>query len=74
MESNLAELAKSLKIGVSTIYQWKKTRPELYEFLLSNSVIQKNEITKYYEQLTNEEQEMYLTEIKAIIMRRNLKK
>lgn len=74
MEKNLAELAKSLKIGVSTIYQWKKTRPELYEFLLNNSVIQKNEITKYYEQLTEEEQEMYLTEIKAIIMRRNLKK
>lgn len=74
MEKNLSDLAKSLKIGVSTIYQWKKTRPELYEFLLNNSVIQKNEITKYFEKLTEKEQEMYLTEIKAIIMRRELNK
>lgn len=73
MEKNLAEIAKMLKIGTSTIYQWKKTRPELYEFLLSNSVMQKSEIEKYFDMLSNEEKEMYLHEIKARVLRKNLK-
>lgn len=73
MDKNLANIAKKLKIGVSTIYQWKNTRPELYEFLLKNSVIQKSEIEKYFEMLDKEEQEMYLHEIKARVMRKKLK-
>lgn len=73
MDNNLADIAKKLKIGLSTIYQWKNTRPELYNFLLNNSVIQKSEIEKYFEMLDKEEQEMYLFEIKARVMRKNLK-
>lgn len=73
MDKNLAVIAKKLKIGVSTIYQWKNTRPELYNFLLENSVIQKSEIEKYFEMLDKEEQEMYLFEIKARVLRKNLK-
>lgn len=73
MDKNITKIAKELKIGISTLYQWKKTRPELYEYLIRNSEIQKNEITELFELLEKEEQEMYLTEMKARILRKKLR-
>ena len=71
------KLAKKLKIGKSTIYQWKKTRPELYEYIIKNfqntENEEENEILKYYKQLEKKEKEMYLAEIKARVLRKELK-
>lgn len=72
MKKNISIIAKKLDIGTSTLYQWKKTRPKLYDFLLENSVIQKNELMEYFEKLTEKEQEMYISEIKAKILRREI--
>lgn len=75
MDIDYKKISQKLKIGLSTLYQWEKTRPELYEFIVNNSVIQKeSEIEKIYNQLTEEEKEMYLSEMKAIVIRRKLKK
>lgn len=73
MNKNINEIANKLKIGLSTLYQWKKTRPELYEYLMKNSTIQKNEITELFEMLEKEEQEMYITEMRARILRKKLR-
>lgn len=72
MDKKIANIAQKLKLGVSTIYQWKKTRPELYEFLLNNSGMNKSEIDTYFGMLDKEEQKMYLHEIKARVIRKTL--
>ena len=75
MDIDYKKISQKLKIGLSTLYQWEKTRPELYDFIINNSALQKeSEIEKIYNQLTDEEKEMYLAEMKAIVMRRKLKK
>jgi len=71
------KIANKLKIGKSTLYQWKKTRPELHNFLINNfqniENEEKEEIVKLYEELSKEEKEYYLTEIKARVLRKKLK-
>ena len=72
MNKNISIIAKKLDIGTSTLYQWRKTRTKLYDFLLNNSVIQKNELLEYFNKLTEKEQELYISEIKSIVLRREL--
>jgi len=72
LNKNISIIAKKLDIGTSTLYQWRKTRTKLYDFLLNNSVIQKNELLEYFNKLTEKEQELYISEIKSIVLRREL--
>jgi len=76
MEKDLKIIANSLDIGVSTLYKWKNTREKLYNYIVenyeNNSTLEKTEIEEYYNQLTEEEQEMYLAEMKARVLRRKL--
>lgn len=76
---NKKELAVRIDVSVATLYNWEKTKPELIRLInlaLKDEVIENNEdenINTYYKQLTQDEQEMYLAEMKAIVMRRKLK-
>jgi len=77
---NKKELAIRLDVSLATLYNWEKTKPELIKLVnlgLKDELAIENEeenISTYYKQLTQEEQEMYLAEMKAIVMRRKLKK
>lgn len=77
---NKKELAVKIDVSVATLYNWEKTKPELIRLInlgLKDEIIEANEeenINTYYKQLTQDEQEMYLAEMKAIVMRRKLKK
>ena len=77
---NKKELAIRLDVSLATLYNWEKTKPELIKLVnlgLKDELAIENEeenINTYYKQLTKEEQEMYLAEMKAIVMRRKLKK
>lgn len=77
---NKKELAIRLDVSLATLYNWEKTKPELIKLVnlgLRDELAIENEeenINTYYKQLTKEEQEMYLAEMKAIVMRRKLKK
>lgn len=77
---NKKELAIRLDVSLATLYNWEKTKPELIKLVnlgLRDELAIDNEeenINTYYKQLTKEEQEMYLAEMKAIVMRRKLKK
>lgn len=73
------ELAIRIKVSVATLYNWEKTKPELIKLInlgLKDEMHFENDeenINKFFNQLTKEEQEMYIAEMKAIVMRRKLK-
>lgn len=72
------ELALRINVSLATLYNWEKTKPELINIInngikLENGLIENNEIEKYFNQLNQEEQEMYLSEIKARVLRKKLK-
>lgn len=75
---NKKTLAKRINVSLATIYNWEKEKPELIT-LIKNGLkfekgeIKNNDLQEYYEKLTGEEQEMYLSEIKARILRKKLK-
>ena len=69
-KEKLDNIAHSLKLGLSTLYQWKTSRPELYTFLLAAFSREKSEIETYYSMLDPQDQEMYLCEIKAKVLRK----
>jgi len=74
------ELAVLIDVSLATIYNWEKTKPELIKLInealnLREKINNDNDgINKYFNELSKEEQEMYLAEMKAIVMRRKLKK
>lgn len=77
---NKKELAVRLDISLATLYNWEKTKPELIKLInlglkVENNTFEENEedIKKYYNELTEEEKEMYFAEIKARVMRKKLK-
>ncbi|BCD60030.1 MULTISPECIES: hypothetical protein [unclassified Nitratiruptor] len=82
MKTDYEKIAEKLKIGISTLYQWKKTRPELYDFIINSFHITENgnnkktdikkELCKYLEDLTQEELELYYHEIKARALRKKI--
>lgn len=77
---NKKELAVRIDVSVATLYNWEKTKPELIRLInlgLKDEKIEANDeenINTYFKQLSQDEQEMYLAEMKAIVMRRKLKK
>jgi len=72
------EIAKELNIAEGTIFNWKKEKPKLYEIVMnfysdtSNNEVNEDFI-KDFEELNEEEKNMYRFEIKARIMRKKLK-
>lgn len=77
---NKKELAVRLDISLATLYNWEKSKPELIKLINLGLKVENNEntedendIKKYYKELTKEEQDMYLFEIKARVMRKKLK-
>jgi len=77
---NKKELAVRIDVSVATLYNWEKTKPELMRLInlgLKDEKIEASDeenINTYFKQLSQDEQEMYLAEMKAIVMRRKLKK
>ena len=81
---NNKELANFLQISEQALYKWKKNRPNLWKIAnfykehINNSLENKNEKTKLlfslFEKLTNEEQEYYLTDMKARLLKKEIDK
>ncbi len=78
-----AEMAKKLNIAEKTIYNWKLNRKELFEIVekaLSGTVSitvedkKTKELVNLIEKLSDKEKEMYILEIKARILKRELDK
>ncbi|MEF3849568.1 TetR/AcrR family transcriptional regulator [Campylobacter jejuni] len=76
---NKKEISEILNIEIRTLYNWEKTRPKLYNFIIENLNLNKEKFSKMkdlietYENLTEIEKEFYLTEMKARILKRKLK-
>lgn len=74
------ELAKRIKVSLATLYNWEKTKPELIKLINLGLKIElgtpkkESEIKHYFEQLNEDEKEMYLSEIKARILRKKIDK
>jgi len=72
------EIAEKINVSLATIYNWEKTKPELLKLIKlgieKEKGITKNEINQLYEQLEEEEKEMYLAEIKARVLRKKINK
>ena len=81
-----AEIAKKLKIAEKTIYNWRKNRKELFEILELGIKIQESqknieyvnntykELINLYKKLNEKEQEYYITDIKARILKKEIYK
>lgn len=78
-----AEMAKKLNIAEKTIYNWKQNRKELFEIVekaLSGTVNitvedkKTKELVNLIEKLSDKEKEMYILEIKARILKKELDK
>jgi len=72
------EIATIINVSLKTIYNWEKTKPELIKLinlgLKKKEKKDKEEICKLIEELDKEEKEMYLTEIKARVLRKRINK
>lgn len=76
------EIANKLNIARKTVFNWRNNRKELYSVILKglekdnsvNNTLNKktDELIKLLEKLSNEEKEMYIYEIKARILRKEL--
>lgn len=75
---NKKEIADLLDIEIRTLYNWEKKRPKLYDFIINSLNIEKEnfskrkELLKIFENLTELEQEFYLAEMKAKVLKRQL--
>nr|WP_315083267.1 hypothetical protein [uncultured Campylobacter sp.] len=81
-----AEIAKKLKIAEKTIYNWRKNRKELFEILELGIKIQESqknieyvnntykELINLYKKLNEKEQEYYIADIKARILKKEIDK
>ncbi len=76
----LEEIAKEINTTRTTLYHWKKSKPKLYEIIMKyyqkeskETEDETQELVKYFNELSKEEKEMYLAEIKARALRKKLK-
>lgn len=77
---NNKELCKILNISEPTLYNWKKEKPVLYKIVIEYKESKENnknlnildELIKYFNNLKKIEQEYYLAEIKAKILKREI--
>jgi sensory box/GGDEF domain/HD domain protein len=77
---NKREAAKFIEKDISTIYNWKKTNPNLYKILefyfqKENETNPKyKELIELFDKLSEIEQEFYLSDIKARILKKEMDK
>lgn len=75
---NKKKIAETLEIELRTLYNWEKTRPKLYEFIIKtfeNKNIENENNTKIIEifsKLSEKEKEFYITDMKARILKKEL--
>ena len=80
-----SEIAQKLDVAIKTIYNWKENRPKLYEVIEKGLGIKKSnvnitqdketkEIKKLLEKLEKKEKIMYIHEIKARILKKEIDK
>ena len=61
------EIANLLEIELRTLYNWEKSRPKLYNFIMENinstqeNTSKTDELKKYFEKLSEIEQEYFLS-------------
>lgn len=76
-----AEIAKKLNIAEKTIYNWKQNRKELFEIVENalngtvNITVENKktkELINLIEKLSDKEKEMYILEIKARILKKEI--
>ena len=66
------EIANFLELEIRTLYNWEKTRPKLYNFLIENfskdneKISKFDELKEYFSKLTETEQEYFLSKIKKV--------
>ena len=74
------EIANLLDIELRTLYNWEKSRPKLYNFIMENiKSIQENtskidELKKYFEKLSDVEQEYFLSSLKVKVLEKEINK
>ena len=74
------EIANLLDIELRTLYNWEKSRPKLYNFIMENIDKQQettskiNELEKYFEKLSEIEQESYLSSLKVKVLEKEINK
>jgi SNF7 family protein len=74
------EIANLLEIELRTLYNWEKSRPKLYNFIMENIDKQQettskiNELEKYFEKLSEIEQEYYLSSLKVKVLEKEINK
>jgi len=74
------EIANLLDIELRTLYNWEKSRPKLYNFIMKNVDKQQettskiNELEKYFEKLSEVEQEYYLSSLKVKVLEKEINK
>lgn len=75
---NKKEIAEKLEIELRTLYNWEKTRPKLYEFIIKafeNKNIENENNTEIFEifsKLSEKEKEFYITDMKARILKKEI--
>ena len=78
---NKAKIAKELEITTKTIYNWEKNRPKLFNFIINcyknkninvNITKEEKELIEAFRELNEEEQKLYLYEIKARALRKKI--
>lgn len=74
------DIANLLNLEIRTLYNWEKTRPKLYNFLIENfskdneKISKFDELKEYFSKLTEQEQEYFLSKIKIKVLEKELKK
>lgn len=75
---NKKEIAKILEIEIRTLYNWEKTRPKLYKFIIKafekENIENENnsEILEIFSKLNEKEKEFYLLDMKARILKKEI--
>lgn len=75
---NKKEIAETLEIELRTLYNWEKTRPKLYQFIMKafekENIENENnaEIIEIFSKLSEKEKEFYITDMKARILKKEL--
>lgn len=73
------EIANLLEIELRTLYNWEKSRPKLYNFIMENinstqeNTSKTDELKKYFEKLSEIEQEYFLSSLKVKVLEKEIK-
>ncbi|WP_103640293.1 cobalt chelatase [Campylobacter concisus] len=73
------EIANLLEIELRTLYNWEKSRPKLYNFIMENinskqeNTSKIDELKKYFEKLSDIEQEYFLSSLKVKVLEKEIK-